>query len=158
MTPPPALSRLAAATAAAVLAASVLTACAPGDAPTPVSSSSESERDMTFPEVRAALAAAEPRVVDTGVTASESGASRVLTVGVVVTGDAAISTDALTAMLVAVREQLPTDIDQIDFLVRDDSDKSLILDLAPAIAGLPADVTVLYDGTLTLMRGDLDKL
>ncbi|WP_229935168.1 hypothetical protein [Microbacterium sp. F2E] len=153
-------SRLAALFAATALAAVSLTACVPATSPTPVPTSSESEQGMTFPEVRTALMAADPRVVDTGVLESQSGAARVLTVGAVVSADDAtpISTASLTAMLVAVRDSLPSDVDQLDFLVRDDSDKSRIIDLGPAIAGLPAGVTALYDGTLTLTRADLDKL
>lgn len=84
----------------AVLTTSAVTSCTPADEPPPVSPSDESESAMTYPEIRAALSAAESRVVDTGVLASQSGASRVLTVGVVVTGGEPISTESLSAMLV----------------------------------------------------------
>ena len=113
---------------------------------------------MTYPEIRAAVQAAEPRVQRLGIRASKSGASNVLAVGVVLSGDEPVTTESLTAMLVAVRENLPSNTDQVNFLVRDDAENSHLVDISDAIDGLPDDVTVLYDGTMTIMRDDLDKL
>ncbi len=113
---------------------------------------------MIYPEIREAIAAVDPRVQDVGITTSLSGAARVVTVGVALSGDEPVSTQTLISFLVAVRDGIPKNVDQVDLLVRDDTEKSRILDISAAVAGLPSDITVLYDGALTIMRADLDKL
>lgn len=154
----PSPSRLVAVAVGAALALSVVTACSPAASPAPVTTSTESESELLYPEIHAAVLAAEPRVVDTGILESQSGASNVLSVAVFVSGAEPLSTESLTAMLVAVRDTMPDGADQLDFIARDDTEASRRLDIGPAINGLPAELTPLWDGTLTLMRGDLDKL
>lgn len=43
-------------------------------------------------------------------------------------------------------------------IIRNDAEKSRIIDISDAVAGLSSDITPLYDGTLTIMRSDLAKL
>lgn len=118
----------------------------------------EGQNAVMYPEIKSAIAAAEPRVTTSGITQSQSGAAQVMSVGVTISGDEPVTTASLTAMLIAIRETLPGGIDQVSLIVRDDSSKSRIVDISTAVAGLPAGVTPLYDGALTLMRQDLDKL
>ena len=69
-----------------------------------------------------------------------------------------MSTETLTAILVAVRDTTPDDIETVGLIAREAADEERIVDLRSAIAGLPDDVTALYDGGVTLARVDLDKL
>lgn len=141
-----------------ILVCAPLVACAPAGPVEPTPVTTEGQQTVTFPEMRAAVMAAEPRVQDTGIVENQSGAARVLTVAVVVSGDDPVTTDSLTAMLTAVRDTLPDEVDQVTFLARDDTEASHILDISVAVDGLPDALTPLYDGALTLMRGDLDAL
>lgn len=151
-------SRAAALGVAVALAISVFSGCTATQPSDPTPTTAEGQQTVTYPELRAALPAAEPRVQDVGIVESLSGTSNVMTVGVEISGDDPVTTASLTAMLVAVREDLPEVIDQLDFIVRDDAENSHIIDFSDAVAGLPDDVTVLYDGALTIIRADLDKL
>jgi len=151
-------SRAAATVVAAALAVAAVSGCTASTPNEPTSTTAEGQQTVTYPEIRAAVQAAEPRVQRLGIVASKSGASNVLAVGVVLSGDEPVTTTSLTAMLVAVRGNLPANIDQVNFLARDDAENSHLIDISDAIDGLPDDVTVPYDGTMTIMRGDLDKL
>lgn len=151
-------SRAAALGVAVALAISVFSGCTATQPSDPTPTTAEGQQTVTYPELRAALPAAEPRVQDVGIVESLSSTSNVMTVGVEISGDDPVTTASLTAMLVAVREDLPEVIDQLDFIVRDDAENSHIIDFSDAVAGLPDDVTVLYDGALTIIRADLDKL
>lgn len=124
----------------------------------PTSSPSEGQHAVTYPEINDAVRAADPRVQNVSVLESQSGASRVLTVGVRFGGDEPVTSETLTAVLIAIRESLPDEIDQVDLIPRDNGDPSQLIDVTDAVDGLPGDVTVLYDGALTIMRADLDKL
>lgn len=105
-------SRLVAVVVEAAIVVSVTTACSPpASTPDPVPSSAESKRPILYPDMHAALMATDPRIVDTGMVQSRSGAALVLTVGVFVNGDEPISTENLTAMLVAVRDNMPDNVD-----------------------------------------------
>lgn len=154
------IATLGAAATLALVALSGCTATAPAQ-PTPTSSSTSTEGQQTvaYPEMRTAVEAADPRVQNVSVLESRSGAARVLTVGVRFSGDAAVSTETLTSVLLAIRANLPDEIDQVDLVARDDSEQNHLIDISTAVAGLPDDVTVLGDGAgLTIMRADLDKL
>lgn len=74
-----------------------------------------------------------------------------------ISGDEPVSTDALTAMLVAIRDNTSDVIETATIIARDAEDDDKIVDLSPAIAGLPNDITPLWDGGLTLSCVDLDK-
>ena len=74
-----------------------------------------------------------------------------------ISGDEPVSTDALTAMLVAIRDNTSDAIETATIIARDAEDDDKIVDLSPAIAGLPNDITPLWDGGLTLSRADLCK-
>lgn len=158
----PLLHRRFAALACALAIAASATGCAASTTPAPPLTPSmpitEGQNAVMYPEIKSAIAAAEPRVTTSGITQSQSGAAQVMSVGVTISGDEPVTTASLTAMLIAIREALPGGIDQVSLIVRDDSSKSRIVDISTAVAGLPAGVTPLYDGALTLMRQDLDKL
>lgn len=104
-----------------------------------------------------AVSASDPRIVDPLATVSLSGTNTVLSLSVLVSGDEPVSTQTLTAVLVAARNST-VPFDQLDLNARSAADSERLLDLRPAIDGLPSGVTVLYDGGLTVMRGDLDRL
>lgn len=153
------VAALGAATALALGALGALSGCAatPDTAPTPTST--EGQQIVASPEISAAVQAADPRVQNVSTLESRSGAAHVVTVGVRFSGDEPISTETLTAVLVAVGENLPDDVDQVDLVARDDSEPSRLVDVSSAVAGLPQDVTVLGGGAeVTIMRADLDKL
>jgi hypothetical protein len=155
---PPRGTRGLAAAIGAALALGALTACAPAATP-PEPPATERQQTVPLPEIRDALKAADPRVEDVGLAPSRSGAAQVLTVGVVLAGDATVSTENLTAFLVAIRDNLPGGVDQVAFLAREAGGKRPLIDLTPAIDGLPPAATVLWDGSqLTITRDDLDKL
>lgn len=156
--PTPRAPRTAASVLAATLALTALTGCTTTSPTEPTTSASEGQQTVTYPEISDAVRAADPRVQNVSVLESQSGAARVLTVGVRFGGDEPVTTETLTAVLVAIRENLPGDIDQVDLVARDNGEPSRLIDISDAVAGLPEDVTVLYDGALTIMRADLDKL
>ncbi|GAA3018617.1 hypothetical protein GCM10010462_00580 [Microbacterium dextranolyticum] len=105
-----------------------------------------------------AVAAADPRVTDPLATVSRSGANTVLSLSVLITGDEAVSTQTLSAVLRAARDSsIP--FDQLDLNARSAANSEQILDLTPASKGLPADANVLaVDGGVTLMRAGLEKI
>lgn len=104
-----------------------------------------------------AVVAADPRITDPLATVSRSGSNTVLSLSVLVTGDEPVSTQTLTALMVAARDS-SVPFDQLDLNARSAADSERLLDLRPAVAGLPDEVTVLTDGGVTIMRGDLEKL
>lgn len=133
------------------------TACAATPAPTPSTSQGATTVDP-FESLYDAVSASDPRVEDPLGTMSRSGANRVLSLSVLISGDEPVSTETLTAILVAV-DGSPMEFDQLDLNARSAADSEQVLDLSPAIAGLPADVTPLaLDSGLTIMRSDLQKL
>lgn len=106
----------------------------------------------------AAVAAVDPRIEKVDGQVYYSGAAKTINVVVLISGDEPVSTDALTAMLVAIRDNTSDAIETATIIARDAEDDDKIVDLSPAIAGLPNDITPLWDGGLTLSRVDLDKL
>lgn len=152
----PPVHRTVALGAGLMLAAALLAGCGAA-APDPAPTATEGQQAVIYPEIREAVTAADPRVQDIGITDSQSGASRVLTVGVAISGVEPVTTASLTAILVAIRDNLPEGIDQVDLMIREDESNDVI-DISAAVAGLPAGITPLYDGVLTMMRDDLDAL
>lgn len=113
---------------------------------------------VMYPEIKDAVTASDSRVQSVGVTQSLSGAAEVLTVGVRISGDDPVTTQMLEGILIAIRDSMPTSFDQVDLIIRDTTDKQRVIDISDAVAGLPSMITVLYDGTLTVTRADLDML
>lgn len=105
-----------------------------------------------------AVIAADPRITDVSATENYSGFSRMVTLAVIIDGDEPVTTAMLTAILIAARDSMPSDVESLAVIARKASDEEKIIDLADAVAGLPDDVTPLWDGAVTLMRSDLDKL
>ncbi|WP_313547116.1 hypothetical protein, partial [Leifsonia aquatica] len=108
--------------------------------------------------VETAVSAADPRVTDVSGTVNYSGMSRMLTLAVIMSGDEPVTTSTLTSVLIAARDATSSDIESIVVIAREAADEEKIIDLQDAIAGLPSDVTPLWDGGVTLSRVDLDKL
>ncbi len=134
-----------------------LAACAATPASPPSTSQGATTVDP-FASLYDAVSASDPRVEDPLATTSTSGTSRVLSLSVLISGDETVSTETLTAILVAV-DGSSLDFDQLDLNARSAADAEKILDLSPAIAGLPAGTTPLaLDGGLTIMRADLQKI
>lgn len=131
-------------------------ACSAPIAPAPNTSQGASA-EVVFKPLYDAIVASDPRAERALAGMSQSGASRVLSVSVLLTGDEPVSTETLTALLVAV-EGSSIAFDQLDLNTRSATNAEKILDLTAAIDGLPGDVTVLaLDGGLTIMRADLDE-
>ena len=105
-----------------------------------------------------AVIAADPRITDVSATESYSGFSRMVTLAVIIDGDEPVTTALLTAILIAARDSMPSDVESLSVIARKASDEEKIIDLSDAVAGLPDDVTPLSDGAVTLMRADLEKL
>ncbi|UAJ81556.1 hypothetical protein IT072_11845 [Leifsonia sp. ZF2019] len=154
------MGRLLLAAGASVLLVSSLAGCSiPGILSGEGGSSSRSAASSDdLQSVTSAVLAADSRVTDASGTVSYSGAARTLTVAVIMSGEDPVTTSTLTAVLIAVRDATPTGIQTITVIARKAADEEKILDLSGAIAGLPKDVTPLWDGGVTLSRVDLEKL
>lgn len=144
----------------ALLAVGASTGCsslfdAPQSAPTPLESSVDA-----FQPVYDAIATSDPRVERAStVTTSLSGAARQLTVVIRITGSEPVSTQTLSAVLIAVRDSAHGDADMLDLVARDASNPKQILDLSDAIRGLPSGLsTVWIDGGLVVPMSDLAAL
>lgn len=149
-------TRLTAALAAVVLLAVALTACGASNGSSPTSSQEGAAMDLQ--SVYDAVIASDSRVEDPLGTVSYSGAAKTLSLSVLITGDEPVTTETLTAILVAVRDTTSDDIATVGLVAREAADEERIVDLRSAIAGLPEDTTPLWDGGLTMSRVDLDKL
>lgn len=155
---PPLAARGAGAALCLALLFSGLSGCALiGGSATPGATTQEGQ-DMDLQPLYDAVTAADPRVVDQSGTVSYSGAAKTLSLAVLLSGDEPVSTEELTAILVAARDNTPSEIETISVIAREAADDEKIIDLQPAIAGLPADLNPLWDGAVTLARVDLDKL
>ena len=144
----------------AALAVGALTGCSsPFAAPQPVPTPLESSVDA-FQPVYDAIATSDPRVERAStVTSSLSGAARQLTVVIRITGSEPVSTQTLTAVLIAVRDSAHGDADMLDLVARDASNPKQILDLSDAIRGLPAGLSTIWiDGGLVVPMSDLAAL
>lgn len=150
--------RLGATLAAVMLIAVPLTACGTSEGPDSPPASSQEGTDMNLQAVYDAVVASDSRVVDPLGTISYSGMAKTLSLSVLIEGDEPVSTETLTAILVAVRETTPAEIETVGLIAREAADEERIVDLRSAIAGLPEDTTPLWDGGLTMTRVDLDKL
>lgn len=150
-------SRLVIAAAAAVLAVTALTACTGGGGPA-ASSASQEGTNVDLQSVYSAISAADPGVEDPLGTVSTSGMAKTLSVSVLVAADEPVTTDRLVAIFVAIRDTTSASIETVTVIARDAADEEKIVDLSTAVAGLPSDVTALYDGGVTLARVDLEKL
>ena len=144
----------------ALLAVGASTGCSsllntPHPPPTPLESSVDA-----FQPVYDAIATSDPRVERAStVTTSLSGAARQLTVVIRITGSEPVSTQTLTAVLIAVRDSAHGDADMLDLVARDASNPKQILDLSDAIRGLPSGLsTVWIDGGLVVPMSDLAAL
>ncbi|UIN30746.1 hypothetical protein [Microbacterium binotii] len=137
------------------LAGCALPGIVPLEAGAPSSSSTE-ETDLQ--SVYDAVLAADPRVADPSASVSLSGVARTMTVVVLIEGEESVTTATLTAILIAVRHATARSIETVTVIAREAADEEKIVNLTPAIAGLPSDVTALGDGGVTLSRVDLDKL
>ncbi|WP_447946911.1 hypothetical protein [Microbacterium lacticum] len=148
------------AVAAAVILGAALVACTPTAAPsTPTPTNTESTVHA-FQPVYDAVAASDPRVERvSSVSVSQSGAVRQLTVVIRVTGDEPVTTDTLVAVLTAIRDSAGGSADMLQLIARDADDPDRLLDLEPAIAGLPSGVSALrIDGALVVPFDDLNQL
>ncbi|UIN31336.1 hypothetical protein [Microbacterium binotii] len=127
---------------------------ASGDASTPSASTQE------FQAVYDAVAASDPRVERAStVSTSLSGVTTQLTVVVRVSGDEPISTQTLTAVLVAIRDSAPGDANMLDLVARDAQNPKEILDLSDAISALPSGMSLVWiDGGLVVPIEDLRLL
>lgn len=113
-----------------------------------------------FQAVYDAVATSDPRVERAStVSASVSGLTTQLIVVIRVTGDEPISTQTLTAVLIAIRDSAHGDASMLDLVARDAENPKRILDLSAAISGLPAGLsTVWVDGGLVVPMDDLRLL
>lgn len=150
--------RMAAVVFTAVLAMSGLSACTGSTGVAPSSSTSQEGSTVDLESVYDAVIAADPRVEDPLGTVSYSGAAQTLDLSVLIVGEEPVSTDTLTAILIAVRDSTPSSIQTVTVIAREAADSEKIVDISSAIAGLPEGLTPLYDGGVTLMRVDLDTL
>jgi len=146
-----------AAALAAVLLVAPLAGCA-GTGPAPTESTTSEGQDVDLQPLYSAVTAADARVEDPTAIVNYSGTAKTLDLAVLIRGDEPVSTQTLTAILVAARDATPDEIATISVLAREAADEERIVDLQDAIAGLPAGVTALWDGAATLARVDLDKL
>lgn len=151
-------ARLTAALVAAALLAAPLAGCGASDGPDSSPTSSQEGTAMDLQTVYDAVIASDPRVEDPLGTVSYSGAAKTLSLSVLISGDEPVSTETLTAILVAVRDTTPDDIETVGLVAREAAHEERIVDLRSTIAGLPEDTTPLWDGGLTMSRVDLDKL
>lgn len=150
--------RLIVAAGAVAVAVTSLTACSASDGALTSPSASREGQGTDMSALYDAVTASDPRVADPLATISYSGFAKTLSMSVLITGDEPVGTETLTAILVAVRDTTPDDIETVGLIAREAADEERIVDLRSAIAGLPDDVTALYDGGVTLARVDLDKL
>lgn len=135
-----------------------LAGCSDTSAGNSTASTTQGDQDMELQAIYDAVAASDPRVEDPLGTVSSSGAAKTLSLSVLIVGDEPVSTETLTAVLVAARDSTSDDIETITLVAREAADEEKIVDLSSAIAGLPEGITALWDGGVTLARVDLDKL
>ena len=154
---PSTFGRVAATVLIAALLPAPLSACSAFTAP-PAHTATHDGQDTDMDALYAAVAAVDPRIEKVEGQVYYSGAARTIDVVVLIPGDQPVSTDTLTAVLVAIRDSTPVTIETVTVIPRSAEDMDKIIDISPAIAGLPSDVTALWDGGLTLARVDLDKL
>lgn len=152
-----------AASGALLIAFAVGCSATPSSPASPASSASSStpQADATPNALQTmydSVVDADPRVTDPLATVSRSGTNTVLSLSVLIIGDEAVSTQTLTAVMLAARDSsIP--FDQLDLNARSAANSEQILDLTRASEGLPRDANVLaVDGGVTVMRGGLEKL
>ncbi len=143
------------------LLASALSGCSalgvtPVDKPTSSQGQGASEVDTNT--IYNAVIATDPRVKDPSASVISSGVAKMLNLVVLVDGEAPVTTATLTSILIAARDSTPASIESISLVAREAADEERIVDLRDAIAGLPAGVTALWDGGVTVSRVDLEKL
>ncbi|MFT4214595.1 MAG: hypothetical protein QM622_07450 [Microbacterium sp.] len=151
-------ARLAGALLATALLAAPLTGCSLLSSVVPGQNSTEQGVDLDMQTLYDAVAAADPRVARAEGGVSYDGFSKELDLVVLISGDEPVSTETLTAIFVAAGDNTPSEIEYICIIAREADDSENLVDLAPAIDGLPDDVTVLWDGGATIARTDLEKL
>ncbi|MFT4214594.1 MAG: hypothetical protein QM622_07445 [Microbacterium sp.] len=158
MARPKSHARLAGVVLATALLVTPLTGCSLLGSVVPGQNSTEQGDDIDMQTLYDAVAAADPRVKDPVGQVYYSGFSQTLDLVVMISGDEPVSTETLTAIFIAARDNTTNDIETITVLAWDAEDEEVRVDLSPAIDGLPDDVTVLWDGGATIARTDLDKL
>lgn len=154
----PRVPRIALAAAGAAVAMAALTGCTGTSDVLPSSSTTQEGTEVDLQSVYRAVVASDSRVEDPLGTVSYSGTAQTLSLSVLVRGDEPVTTDTVTAILIAIRENTPAQIETVTVVARDADDEEKILSLSDAVAGLPSELTPLVDGGVTLMRTDLDKL
>lgn len=153
----PGRTRMAAAVAAMLFGLSLAGCTAPSA--TPADPRGTRQADVVdLQPILDAVAAADSRVVDPTARVYYSGAAQTLAVMPLISGDDPVTTPTLTDILIAVHDHTPDDIATVTVIARDTSADQRLIDLRPAIDGLPDGVTVLWDGGATIARVDLDKL
>ncbi|GAA1650838.1 hypothetical protein [Microbacterium flavum] len=155
--------RRAAAILAAALIAIPLAACSaspPQDPAATTPAPTEGAQDMPLQSVYDAVGAADPRVdrVST-VKLSQSGPTEMMTVVVRIPGDEPVSTETLENVLRAARDAAPAGVGGIELLARRSENPDQLIDLGPAIEGLPEGVVYVWvDRGLTMLSDALAKL
>lgn len=115
---------------------------------------------MPLQSVYDAVGAADPRVdrVST-VKLSQSGPTEMMTVVVRIPGDEPVSTETLENVLRAARDAAPAGVGGIELLARRSENPDQLIDLGPAIEGLPEGVVYVWvDRGLTVLSDALAKL
>ena len=128
-----------------------------GGTATPSATTQEGQ-DMDLQPVFDAVTAADPRVTESDGQVYYSGMAKTLDLIVLLSGDEPVTTDELTAILIAARDNTPAEVETISVIAREAADEEKLIDLQPAIAGLPDGLTPIWDGAVTLSRVDLDRL